>query len=190
MNQEETTQRGKGWKWAAVVLTGLVILLITCAVSALWGGLLGYMVGRGTARQAQIPQPYDRSPYMVPEQPIPEMPDFPWDLEQRAWLGVTFVMTPEGAQITSVVSGSPAESAGIQRGDVITAVDGNAVTADAPLNEQILQYSPGDRVAIKLVREGRIREVTVVLGSRMQGELPWLPDDFYFERPVQPNWQG
>lgn len=190
MDKEGTVQRGSGWKWAAVILTGLMLLLITCVLSSLWGGILGYALGRGATRHVQLPEYDYRGPSTPPVQPMPEMPGLPWDFEQGAWLGVSFVMAPEGAQITSVVSGSPAEAAGIRRGDVITEVDGRAVTETRPLDAHILQYSPGDRVEITLLRNGRTREVTVRLGSRIQDEHPWQQDDFRFEFPIQPSRQG
>ena len=192
MNQEETTEQGKGWRWAAIILVGLMVLLITCMLSAIWGGLLGYALGRGTSasRHVQVPD-YDYwGPGMPPVPEMPPMPELPWQYEQGAWLGVTFRMTPEGALISAVVSGSPAESAGIRPGDVITEVDGQAVTEARPLDEHIRRYQPGDRVEIALQRDGRERVVTVRLGARMQGELPWQQDNAPFEFPLQPGRQG
>jgi S1-C subfamily serine protease len=190
MSNEETKDRSGGWRWAAIILTGLMVLLITCVLSSFWGGILGYALGRGSARHVQVPEYYYREPFTPPAQPMPEMPDMPWEFEPGAWLGVSFVMTPEGAQITQVVSGSPAEAVGIQRGDVITEVEGRAVTEALPLDAHVRQYRPGDRVEIDLLRDGRSRTVTVRLGSRIQGELPWQPDDLRLQLPIPPNWQG
>ena len=58
---------------------------------------------------------------------------------------------------------SPADEAGLREGDVITAVDGQAVDEDHPLDRRIRRYDPGDRVEITYWREGREHTVRVRL---------------------------
>jgi len=53
-----------------------------------------------------------------------------------------------GVQVAGVVPGSPAEGAGIQQGDVITAVDGHAVASAADLHDAVALNHPGDTVTV------------------------------------------
>ncbi len=53
-----------------------------------------------------------------------------------------------GVQVAGVVPGSPAEGAGIQQGDVITAVDGHAVASAADLHAAVSPHHPGDTVTV------------------------------------------
>lgn len=75
---------------------------------------------------------------------------------------------PEGVFVYEVAEGSPAEKAGIQRGDVITYFDGNSVDSSERLGEQLEYYASGEQVEIVLQRVvGGIYQqqtVTVTLG--------------------------
>ena len=51
-------------------------------------------------------------------------------------------------------------------GDVITKVDGRAVTRENDFSELITRYQPGDRIALELYRGGERRTATVTLGER------------------------
>ncbi|HEY0248463.1 MAG TPA: trypsin-like peptidase domain-containing protein [Gryllotalpicola sp.] len=53
-----------------------------------------------------------------------------------------------GAQIAGVVSGGPAASAGLEAGDVVTAVGGTAIGSSSELSAALQQQRPGDRVSI------------------------------------------
>lgn len=60
---------------------------------------------------------------------------------------------PEGVYVASVVDGSGAAQAGIQQGDVITAIDGNTVTSMNELQSALDSYSAGDTVTITVSRQ-------------------------------------
>ncbi len=85
---------------------------------------------------------------------------------QHALLGVTPASATGGVRITSVESGSGADKAGLQNGDVITVVDGAAVTSPEQLRAIIESHKPGDQVTVKVRRGGGTKTVTVTLGSR------------------------
>ncbi|MFL6151925.1 MAG: S1C family serine protease [Ornithinibacter sp.] len=53
-----------------------------------------------------------------------------------------------GAEVAGVVPESPADRAGIQEGDVVTTVDGDAVTSAAALHDAMSAHRPGDRVLV------------------------------------------
>lgn len=95
---------------------------------------------------------------------------------RRARLGVQYnaasesliraLSLPRGAaQVTDVVSGSAADRAGIEAGDVITALDGQALNDSRLLSQRIASMRPGDRIRVSLNRNGEERAVTVTLGE-------------------------
>jgi S1-C subfamily serine protease len=74
--------------------------------------------------------------------------------------------TSPGAVIADVVSGSPAASAGLSRGDVITAIDGHATSSPSSISAAILAKKPGTKVTIRLTdRSGTARSATVTLAG-------------------------
>lgn len=66
----------------------------------------------------------------------------------------------------AVVAGSPADEAGLQAGDIITAVDGLAVDRSNPLDLQVLRYAPGDAVTLDVLRDGESLQLEATLGTR------------------------
>jgi S1-C subfamily serine protease len=112
---------------------------------------------------------------------------------QYAFLGVTSeslypqladhlgIDSKSGALVTDVVSGSPADKAGLKGstgettfqlqhiktgGDVVVAVDGKPVFQNNDLSELIAQHKPGDTVTLDVIRDGHRAQVNVTLGSR------------------------
>jgi putative serine protease PepD len=85
---------------------------------------------------------------------------------QHALLGVTPANASGGVAITSVESGSGADKAGLQKGDVITAVDGSAVATPTQLRAIIESHKPGDALTLTIRRAGGTKTVHVTLGSR------------------------
>lgn len=81
-------------------------------------------------------------------------------------IGVTVQSAEEGLYIVEVTSGSPAETAGIQAGDTITAVDGELVT-DLGYNEAVAHVKGeiGTDVVLTVLREGEELEITVTRGE-------------------------
>ena len=90
------------------------------------------------------------------------------DTTQDEPLMLPLLTVPTGAAIVEVVEDSPASAAGLQPGDVITAVDGAALEGDASLADVIGGYAPGDEVTLTVVRAGSDdegEELAVVLGE-------------------------
>ena len=69
---------------------------------------------------------------------------------------------PIGAFVKSVESGSCAESAGIQAGDIITRLGDVEITGYSDLKQAIKQYSAGDSAELELYRAGESRTITVI----------------------------
>ena len=75
----------------------------------------------------------------------------------------------EGAFVTEVVPDSAAADAGVEVGDVIVAIDGEAIATSAEVRDAITGHEPGDEVEIELRREGEDVTVTATLGRRGDG---------------------
>src|SRR5215472_13974446 len=78
----------------------------------------------------------------------------------------------QGASLVNVVSGGPADQAGLKAGDVVTAVNGTAVSSPAALAQQIESHQPGDQVTITYTRSGASSQVSVKLGTRPNTTTP------------------
>jgi putative serine protease PepD len=72
----------------------------------------------------------------------------------------------EGLFVAGVVAGGPAAAAGLRQGDVITSIDGRPATSNVALQELTLTKSPGDRVTVDYVRDGRSGSATVTLAAQ------------------------
>lgn len=98
-------------------------------------------------------------------------------------LGVQYrVITPEiaaseslavqdGALVTEVVPDSPAADAGLQVGDIITAVDGDAVDIEHTLSDRLYAYEAEDRVIFSVLRGEETLEIGAVLATEHPGKL-------------------
>jgi S1-C subfamily serine protease len=71
-----------------------------------------------------------------------------------------------GIFITGVVKNSPADKAGLREGDVILKINDDEVNDAAKLQEILLNYSPGDRITLEIVRSKKKKKIELVLGSR------------------------
>lgn len=70
-----------------------------------------------------------------------------------------------GASVEELTRGGAAAQAGLQAGDVITAVDGESVSSSKQLTGYIRRYRSGQEVTITYVRNGEKQDVTVTLGK-------------------------
>ncbi|MES2944668.1 MAG: DegQ family serine endoprotease [Pseudomonadota bacterium] len=72
---------------------------------------------------------------------------------------------PEGALVSTVEKGGPADKAGLQSGDVIRKVNGQAIVSSGDLPAVIGMASPGDSVKLEIWRQGAAKELTARLAS-------------------------
>ena len=72
----------------------------------------------------------------------------------------------QGALVSQVVEGSAADKAGIKAGDVITSINGQHDRNAAELRNTIGLLRVGEKVDIGLLRDGKPRRVTAVIGER------------------------
>jgi putative serine protease PepD len=83
---------------------------------------------------------------------------------EHAFLGVTMTEAENGVRIESVRG--PAEEAGVQAGDLVTAVDGETVESPDDLRAAVEAKQPGDELELQLTRDGDEQTVTVDLTER------------------------
>ena len=76
--------------------------------------------------------------------------------------------TREGAVVVEVLPGSAADEAGLQRGDIITAVDGDPVGSVVELAGRVRTHRPGDEIELTVVRDGREQRLTATLDAAPQ----------------------
>jgi len=101
---------------------------------------------------------------------------------EKAWLGVGISDTDAGVIVSEVASGSPAEDAGLQVGDLILAIDGDEVTSSQMLSEAVQGHVPSDEVTLTVRSGDDERDVTVILGTR--------PADIDQRPQVGSNFEG
>lgn len=95
----------------------------------------------------------------------------------RPYIGITYQsVTPDismayrlpvqwGIYTTRVASDSPASQAGLQAGDIITAINGTAIDGDHSYLNMLYNYKPGDTVSLEIYRDGQTLQLEVTLGE-------------------------
>ncbi len=95
----------------------------------------------------------------------------------RGWLGITIqdlspdlaksfgIKQDKGALVTDVMKNSPAEKAGLKRGDLIVELDGKPVENSVKLRNTVAGKAPGSTVRVKVVREGKPMALPVTIGE-------------------------
>jgi serine protease Do len=98
----------------------------------------------------------------------------------RGWLGVSIqdvdqdlattmkLPTTRGVLLSDVQAGSPAQKAGLRRGDVVVKIDGQAVETTGHFRNAIAAGGSGKKVNLELYREGKLQSLQVSLGEAPQ----------------------
>ncbi len=93
----------------------------------------------------------------------------------RGSIGIEFAAQPNpaiahiygsGVTVSNVVSGSPADQAGLKIGDTITSVDGKEVKSGDDLVGDIASRKPGSKAKLAFVRNGKKEDATVTIADR------------------------
>ena len=74
-----------------------------------------------------------------------------------------------GNPSSGLESGKPADQAGIKDGDIIVSINDKVIDEEHPLDATLAQFSPGDTVDVKILREGASMTLQVTLGTRPAG---------------------
>ena len=96
----------------------------------------------------------------------------------RGWLGIQLQeVTTEiaaalglketgGVLVSEVLAGTPAAKSGLESGDVILGLGGQDVRSPNDLSRRVASYAPGERVDVRISRDGKVRNLNVTLGQR------------------------
>jgi serine protease Do len=101
----------------------------------------------------------------------------------RGWLGVSIqnltvdlakslgIRETEGALISGVESGSPADKAGFKRGDLITEINGTKTADSTTLRNIVASTAPGTKTDFKIIRNGKEMTITATLGEYREKKI-------------------
>jgi predicted metalloprotease with PDZ domain len=82
---------------------------------------------------------------------------------EKPWMGVDTTKNDDGrAKIRNIIPGSPTEAAGLDRDDIIYAVDSRAVDFDG-FTKEIAAHKPGDTVRVTVLRFAEFKDFTVTI---------------------------
>jgi serine protease Do len=96
----------------------------------------------------------------------------------RGWLGVVIqdidpalaksfnVTVTEGVLVSDVQENSPAKEAGFERGDIVIEYDGKSIRDVNHLRNTVAQTEVGKKVKVKVLRDGKEKELTVKIGEQ------------------------
>jgi serine protease Do len=151
--------------------TGRVIGITTAEVDS--GQGIGFAIPIDTAKpimqQALAGEPLSRPfigvNYVLIDPGIKERYKLP--LDNGAWVHRE---DASGASLDAVTAGSPGAEAGIETGDIITEIEGQAVDQSHRLEDVIVQYAPGRTVSLEVYRGGTYRTLMITLGTRPNPE--------------------
>lgn len=110
----------------------------------------------------------------------------------RALLGVLSMPddSSNGARIEEVETGTPADSAGLQKGDIIVKINDSDIHSPDDLTKVVGQFKPGDEVKVSYLRDNELSSVDVRLGkndnnSFGQFGMGRMPNKrFHFQGPM------
>jgi len=113
---------------------------------------------------------------------------FKWNFQSGLKLGVAIqdlteqlgdyfgVKKGEGALVTEVVKGSPAEKAGLKAGDIIVDVDNQKITGSDEVRQAISEKEKGDKVNLQVMRDKRLKDFSVTLTETEEYSFKIQPD--------------
>ena len=85
--------------------------------------------------------------------------------ENKALLGVVFEKNDKGALIKEVMKGTPAEKAGLKVDDIITAINGVAISSAEDLSREVGKYMPDNKITITYLRNQQTENTTAILAT-------------------------
>ncbi|MBX5467537.1 MAG: trypsin-like peptidase domain-containing protein [Firmicutes bacterium] len=143
--------------------------------------LAGQVIGINTAVETNAQGIGFAIPTSTVEEILPQLMKYGHVI--RPWLGVFItddnallareygLGTQSGVLVVAVEPGSPADQAGLQAGDVITAINGTPVTTASALQADISHDQVGQRVTLTINRNGQTETVAVTLGQEPNGPI-------------------
>ncbi len=141
------------------ILLAIGTLILGLLIGLASGGVAGFALGQSSRGAVARNLPFNTQPNN-PRQPNIQ-PTLPPQGGQR-------FQNANGDVVTFVEPNSPAEKAGLQVNDVITAVDNTKIDANHSLADLIGAHKPGDKVALTVTRGNQTLTINVELGASPQ----------------------
>jgi serine protease Do len=113
------------------------------------------------------------------------MKEFKMNWKTGAFLGVVTEDHDKGALVEEVQKETPAEKAGLQKGDIITKVGDKKINSPSDLSEAVHAKKPNDEVDITYLRDGKEKKTKVKLG---ESKGPVRMQNFNFHMPDMPGF--
>lgn len=157
--------------YAVIAIVALVSVLLSCTVGALAGSVAGFLAGRNQGRLAAeraMDWDFDEMPEFRREFHREWMEERPFPLPEHDEDVPPFGMMPpamQGALVVEVIPDTAADWAGLKAGDVIVGIDRTPINQRNQLPDVIRQFEPGDRVTIRVWREGEEETLRLELGE-------------------------
>jgi predicted metalloprotease with PDZ domain len=84
----------------------------------------------------------------------------------KAWMGAALEKGDDGrVKVRNILPGSPAEASGLDREDVILAINSRATADTDGVSRMIEEHKPGETVRLTVLRLGQLKEISVTLGT-------------------------
>ncbi len=121
-----------------------------------------------------------------------------WEFTEKPWLGVKLQVLDEdlaryfgvnpadGVLIVSVERHSPAQKAGLKSGDILNAIEGRPVETPEDVEEVLADLVPGEKITLKILRNGRSKRVKVRLArapQRARQRFFWFKWPHFYTKP-------
>lgn len=158
------------------ILLAIGMLVLGLLLGAVIGGVGGFFVGQNSQLAVSRFVPPSYTPQ--PNQPLP--------------FGPRGANAVNGVRVDAITADSPAAKAGLQVGDVITAVGGTKIDATHSLADLVQAKKPGDNVDLAVTRGNQNLTITVTLGASPQNSgtaflgisyTPMIPGGGRFRQP-------
>lgn len=128
------------------ILLGVLAAILLLGAAVVTGGVLAFLALQARPAQAAIASIFER-PVVTPQQEITAGAE-------------------KGVLIAGVIPGSPAEAAGLRRGDILLSLDGEEVDQEQALLQMLEEKEAGQTVEVTLMRGDRQQKVSVTLAER------------------------
>jgi hypothetical protein len=159
-----------------------------------WGLALGLVALTGAARaeeeQKEVKKVQHHRVVVVDKDGKRQVFEGDGPMMRRGFLGINLTeLTPElrahfgvpegeGAMVSKVEPGGPAEKAGIKVGDILTSVDGQAIKTSWDVMAKVRHLEDGQQVPLEVWRNGRAQNLTATIVERERSEMDVSP--FFF----------
>ena len=155
---------------SSAILLAIGMLILGLVLGLITGGVGGYFAARRTQPVLTQAMPFSgQMPNQTQPnqtQPNQTQPNQTRPFGPRGTQPDTTTIT--GARVDQVVADSPAAKAGLQVGDLVTAIAGTKIDQTHSLSDLIQQKKPGDSVDLAVTRGSQNLTITVTLGASAQ----------------------